>query len=222
MRRVLIAPSLLAADFGHLAEEIAALERLDIDWLHCDIMDGAFVPNISFGLPVLEAIRKYSHKPLDVHLMIQAPELYIERFIEAGADILTFHWEATPHPDRLVQRIHALGKKAGIALNPATPVEVLQDILPEIDLVCVMSVNPGFGGQQFIPYVAHKVRRLAALRAEVQASALIEIDGGITPETAAWVPEADVLVAGNSLVRASDKAAILSALRQAHTKRWEV
>ncbi|GIV25950.1 MAG: ribulose-phosphate 3-epimerase [Bacteroidia bacterium] len=213
MRRPLIAPSLLAADFTRLGEEITALEALGVDWLHCDIMDGVFVPNLSFGLPVLEAIRQVTTLPLDVHLMIIHPERYLEAFAQAGADVLTFHWEATPHADRLVQEIHRLGKKAGIALNPATPVEVLQDILPEVDLVCVMSVNPGFGGQRFIPYVAAKVQRLAELRARCRAHALIEVDGGITSETAAWVPQADVLVAGQGLVRAADRAQALQALR---------
>jgi len=213
MRQPLIAPSLLAADFTRLAEEITALEALGVDWLHCDIMDGVFVPNLSFGLPVLAAIRQVTPLPLDVHLMIIQPERYLEAFAQAGADVITFHWEATPHPDRLVQEIHRLGKKAGIALNPATPIEVLWDILPELDLVCLMSVNPGFGGQRFIPYVATKVQRLAELRAHRQAHALIEVDGGITPETAAWVPQADVLVAGQGLVRATDRHAALQALR---------
>lgn len=215
--QLLIAPSLLSADFGRLAEEIADLEAIGADWLHCDIMDGAFVPNLSFGVPVVEAIRRYSRLPLDVHLMLVQPELYVEAFAAAGADILTFHWEATVHPDRLVQRIHALGKKAGIALNPATPVELLREILPTIDLVCLMSVNPGFGGQRFIPYVAGKVQRLAELRLHTGASFLIEVDGGIDPETARLVAQADVLVAGNSLVRASDRRAALKALRQAKT-----
>jgi len=209
----LIAPSLLSADFGRLAEEISDLGALPIDWLHCDIMDGVFVPNISFGLPVLAAIRRLTHKPLDVHLMIVHPERYISQFIDAGADILTFHWEATPHPDRLVQEIHRLGKKAGIAINPATPVEVLRDILPQIDLVCVMSVNPGFGGQKFIPYVAQKGHRLRRLREEVGSRALIEVDGGISLETAPLVPWADVLVAGQAFFQAPDRAAFIEKLR---------
>lgn len=213
MKAPLIAPSLLAADFGRLAEEIQSLEALGVDWLHCDVMDGVFVPNISFGLPVLEAIRRYATRPLDVHLMIQQPERYVEAFAKAGADIITFHWEATPHPDRLVQQIHDLGKKAGIAINPATPAEVLVDILPEIDLVCVMSVNPGFGGQRFIPYTANKLKRLAALHLQTGAHALIEVDGGIAPETVELVPEADVLVAGQSLVRAAEREAVLRSLR---------
>ncbi len=192
----LIAPSILSADFGRLAEEIAQLDALPVDWIHCDVMDGVFVPNISFGLPVVAAIRRLTQKPLDVHLMIVQPERYLAAFAEAGADILTFHWEATSHPDRLVQEIHRLGKKAGIAINPATPVEVLRDILPEIELVCVMSVNPGFGGQKFIPYVARKGYRLSRLRAEVGSRALLEVDGGISLETVEQVPWADVLVAG--------------------------
>ncbi|MCS6895154.1 MAG: ribulose-phosphate 3-epimerase [Bacteroidia bacterium] len=216
MKAPLIAPSLLSADFGRLAEEIKDLEFIGADWLHCDIMDGIFVPNISFGLPVLEAIRRYTKLPLDVHLMIQRPEDYIERFAQAGADLLTFHWEATFHHDRLIQEIHRLGKKAGIAINPATPVEVLIDILPEVDLVCVMSVNPGFGGQRFISYVKQKVQRLSDLRYKVGSRALIEVDGGITPETAVLVPQADVLVAGHSLMHAQDRKAVLRQLKQSH------
>ncbi|MCX8112159.1 MAG: ribulose-phosphate 3-epimerase [Bacteroidia bacterium] len=213
MKRPLIAPSLLAADFGRLADEIADLEAIGADWLHCDVMDGVFVPNISFGLPVVEAIRRYARLPLDVHLMIQRPEAYLEPFAQAGADIITFHWEATSHPDRLVQEIHRLGKRAGIAINPATPVELLADILAVVDIVCVMSVNPGFGGQRLIPYVAKKVQRLAVLRAQVGSSALIEVDGGITPETAPLVKGADIIVAGHSLLRASDRKAVVGALR---------
>ncbi len=209
----LIAPSLLSADFGRLAEDISQLNTLPIDWLHCDIMDGVFVPNISFGLPVLAAIRRLTQKPLDVHLMIVHPERYISQFIDAGADILTFHWEATPHPDRLVQEIHRLGSKAGIAINPATPVEVLRDILPQIDLVCVMSVNPGFGGQKFIPYVAQKGHRLRRLREEVGSKALIEVDGGISLDTTPLVPWADVLVAGQAFFQAPDRAAFIEKLR---------
>jgi ribulose-phosphate 3-epimerase len=177
-------------------------------------MDGVFVPNISFGLPVVAAIRRLTQKPLDVHLMIVHPERYLAAFAEAGADILTFHWEATPHPDRLVQEIHRLGKKAGIAINPATPVEVLRDILPEIELVCVMSVNPGFGGQKFIPYIAQKGYRLARLREELKSRALIEVDGGISLQTVGQVPWADVLVAGQAFFQAPDRAAFVKSLRR--------
>jgi ribulose-phosphate 3-epimerase len=210
----LIAPSILSADFGRLAEEIAQLEALPVDWIHCDVMDGVFVPNISFGLPVVAAIRRLTQKPLDVHLMIVQPERYLAAFAEAGADILTFHWEATSHPDRLVQEIHRLGKKAGIAINPATPVEVLRDILPEIELVCVMSVNPGFGGQKFIPYIAQKGYRLARLREELKSRALIEVDGGISLQTVGQVPWADVLVAGQAFFQASDRSAFVKSLRR--------
>lgn len=210
----LIAPSILSADFGRLAEEIAQLDALPVDWIHCDVMDGVFVPNISFGLPVVAAIRRLTQKPLDVHLMIAQPERYLAAFAEAGADILTFHWEATPHPDRLVQEIHRFGKKAGIAINPATPVEVLREILPEIELVCVMSVNPGFGGQKFIPYVARKGYRLSRLRAEVGSRALLEVDGGISLETVEQVPWADVLVAGQAFFQAPDRAVFAAQLRR--------
>ncbi|MEN2992520.1 MAG: ribulose-phosphate 3-epimerase [Bacteroidia bacterium] len=213
MRR--IAPSLLAADFGYLAAQIQAVEAAGADWLHCDVMDGHFVPNISFGLPVVAAVRRYSRLPLDVHLMITEPERYIEAFAEAGADIITFHWEAAPHADRLVRRIHQLGKRAGIALNPATPVEVLRDILPFIDLVCVMSVNPGFSGQAFLPHIPQKLQRLSALRTELRAQVLIEVDGGVSPQIAPLLQEADVLVAGSSVFQAPDPAHAIALLRQA-------
>ncbi|MCS7188596.1 MAG: ribulose-phosphate 3-epimerase [Bacteroidia bacterium] len=216
MKAPLIFPSLLSADFGRLAEEINTLENLGVEGLHCDIMDGVFVPNISFGLPVLEAIRRYSTKPLDVHLMIQHPERYIEAFARAGADILTFHWEATPHADRLVQQIRIFGKKVGIALNPATPVEVLREILPELDLVCLMGVNPGFGGQTFIPYVAHKLQRLVELRSFLGAHTFIEVDGGISQDTAPLVASADIWVVGSSLLNAPERSAVLQSLRKAH------
>jgi ribulose-phosphate 3-epimerase len=200
----LIAPSLLSADFLKLEQETEMINRSEADWFHLDVMDGRFVPNISFGLPVIAAIHRLSKKPLDVHLMIVEPEKYIRDFAAAGADHLSVHIEACTHLHRVIQMIHNEGMKAGVAINPHTPVSLLSDIIEDIDLVCMMSVNPGFGGQQFIP---HTLKKIAALRNMIDASgskALIEIDGGVTLHNAGTIiaAGADVLVAGNTVFSA--------------------
>lgn len=202
----IIAPSLLSANFLKLAEETEMLNNSEADWFHLDVMDGRFVPNISFGLPVISAIRREAKKTLDVHLMIEEPEKYLEAFAKAGADILTVHVEACNHLHRCVQMIHGLQRKAGVALNPHTPVNMLENIIADIDLVCVMSVNPGFGGQAFIPSTISKIKALRELIEKSGSRALIEIDGGVTLENAAMVLDAgaDVLVAGNTVFGAVD------------------
>lgn len=211
----LIAPSVLAADFANLQAETQMLNASVADWIHVDIMDGVFVPNISFGLPVTAAIAKHATKPLDVHLMIQQPERYLEAFRDAGANVLTVHYEACPHLHRTLQQIKDLGCKAGIALNPHTPVSLLADILPMTDLVCIMSVNPGFGGQKFIEHTYAKVRALKAMIQTAACATLIEIDGGVGQGNAKALVEAgaDVLVAGSSVFAAANPAAAIEALR---------
>ena len=202
----LVAPSILAANFGILDDEISMINESEGDWIHCDIMDGRFVPNISFGFPILKSVKKIAQKPLDVHLMIVEPEKYFEAFKNIGADHISFHWEATVHPDRNIHAIHEMGMKAGIALNPATSVEVLQHLLPLLDIVCLMSVNPGFGGQKVIPYVLQKVSRLKEMIQQCGSHTLIEIDGGVNFETGKKLLEAgaDVLVAGSFVFKASN------------------
>lgn len=214
-KQPLIAPSILAADFGRLAADIEMLNRSQADWIHCDVMDGVFVPNISFGIPVMEAVKKVATKTLDVHLMIVQPERYIDAFKKAGADIYTVHAEACTHLDRTLHAIREAGMKAGVALNPHTPLDVLRYVLPITDVVCLMSVNPGFGGQSFIPYTYDKVRALRAMIDEAGASTLIEIDGGVNAETAPLLVAAgaDVLVAGSFVFRAADPEATIAALK---------
>jgi ribulose-phosphate 3-epimerase len=212
---VLIAPSLLSADFVRLAEEIAAVEAAGADWLHVDVMDGHFVPNITIGPPVVKAVRKVTKLPLDVHLMIERPERYVEAFAEAGADTITIHVEACTHLHRTLTHIRSLGKRAGVTMNPSTSEETLRYVLDVCDQVLVMSVNPGFGGQSFLREVLPKVR---AIRAMIDARGLpidLEIDGGITPETApeAVAAGARVLVAGNAVFNKPDYAAAIAALR---------
>lgn len=195
----LIAPSLLSADFANLARDIKMVNQSEADWFHIDVMDGVFVPNISFGFPVIKAIKKYSEKPLDVHLMIVQPERYIKEFKNTGTDVLTVHYEASSHLHRTIQEIKQEGMKAGVAINPHTPVYALENIISEIDLVLVMSVNPGFGGQKFIENTIDKVKRLRKLIEVKRSKAMIEVDGGVTGENAARLVEcgADILVAGN-------------------------
>ena len=201
----LVAPSILTADFGHLESEIEMLNTSQADWIHVDVMDGVFVPNISFGFPLIRKIKEYSQKPLDVHLMIVQPERYFTEFREAGADILCFHYEAAVHLHRSVQRIKELGMKVGVALNPHTPVGLLENILPDLDLVLIMSVNPGYGGQKFIENSYRKIRQLKTMIMECNPNVLIEVDGGVTFNNAAALLSAgvDVLVAGNTVF--SDK-----------------
>ncbi|HUS02355.1 MAG TPA: ribulose-phosphate 3-epimerase [Chitinophagaceae bacterium] len=202
----IVAPSLLASNFLKLADECQMLNESEADWFHLDVMDGVFVPNISFGLPVIEQIKKTTSKICDVHLMIVKPENLTEAFKKAGADILTVHYEACKHLHRNIQLIKSLGMQAGVAINPHTRVELLRDILPDIDLVCVMSVNPGFGGQSFIPHSLDKIRALRTMINELNAHAKIEVDGGVTLENAKQIIDAgaDVLVAGNTVFRSGD------------------
>lgn len=212
----LIAPSLLSANFLQLESECQMLNKSEADWFHLDVMDGRFVPNISFGLPVIEHIRKATSKVCDVHLMILEPGQYAEAFKKAGADILTVHIEACPHLHRNIQQIKSLGMKAGVAVNPHTPVAGLADIIQDIDLVCLMSVNPGFGGQQFITHTLQKIKALKAMIQESGSSALIEIDGGVTLDNAASIiaAGADVLVAGNTVFKSADPVATIAALKK--------
>lgn len=213
---VKIAPSLLSADFLFLADACQMLNESEADWFHLDVMDGRFVPNISFGLPVIAAIRKATTKVCDVHLMIEEPAKYAEDFKKAGADVLTVHIEACPHLHRNIQQIKALGMKAGVAVNPHTSIELLRDIIRDIDLVCLMSVNPGFGGQKFIPRTLDKIRQLKAMVQAEGSSALIEIDGGVTLNNAAEIiaAGADVLVAGNTVFASPDPKGIIAALKK--------
>ena len=210
----LIAPSMLAADFSNLARDIAVVNQSDADWFHLDVMDGVFVPNISFGMPVIKSMAKHTTKPLDVHLMIVEPDRYIHTFADLGADVLTVHVEACTHLHRSLQSIKARGMKAGVALNPHTPVASLSHIISDIDLVCLMSVNPGFGGQSFIEATYEKVRELRTLIDENKVSTLIEIDGGVTNQNASQLVAAgaDVLVAGSYVFSASDPTATIANL----------
>lgn len=213
----IIAPSILSANFLNLERDIEMINNSEADWFHLDVMDGRFVPNISFGLPVISAMKKSAKKIFDVHLMIVEPEKYFEEFAKAGADILSVHYEASTHLHRSLQAIKALGMKAGVAINPHTPVHLLTDVIGDIDLVCMMSVNPGFGGQKFIPKTLDKIRALKAIINDAKASTLIEIDGGVTLDNAAEIVEAgaDVLVAGNTVFSSSDPAATIKKLKQA-------
>ena len=211
----LIAPSVLSANFGNLDKDIELINRSDSDWFHLDVMDGVFVPNISFGLPIIKAIKKLSTKPLDVHLMIVNPDNYTLAFKEVGADILTVHLEACSHLHRSIQNIKNLGMKAGVAINPHTPIESLKDIISDIDLVCLMSVNPGFGGQKFIENTFEKVRDLKILIEQKKSNALIEIDGGVDLKNYKKLIEsgANVLVAGNTVFNSENPTETIKLLK---------
>tara|TARA_Y100000739_G_C20508601_1_gene418446 strand:+ start:347 stop:1018 length:672 start_codon:yes stop_codon:yes gene_type:complete len=214
-----IAPSILAADFANIQRDAEMINNSEADWFHIDIMDGVFVPNISFGFPVMKAIKQHATKPLDVHLMIVDPDRYITAFKKAGADVLTVHYEACNHLHRTVQAIKAEGMKAGVALNPHTPVEVLKDVIEEIDLVCLMSVNPGFGGQKFIRNTFNKVRDLKVMIEASESNALIEIDGGVGTDNAKLLVDcgADVLVAGSSVFKAENPSKAVTQLKKLET-----
>jgi ribulose-phosphate 3-epimerase len=211
----IIAPSLLAANFIRLEDECKMLNESQADWFHLDVMDGRFVPNISFGIPVIEAIRKATTKVCDVHLMIEEPEKFAEAFKMAGADILSVHIEACRHLHRNIQQIKSLGMKAGVAINPHTPINHLADILAEVDVVCMMSVNPGFGGQKFIPHTLDRIRQLRQMIDQANLKTLIEIDGGVTLENASAILQAGahVLVAGNTVFKATDPIGMIKALK---------
>lgn len=212
----IVSPSVLSADFANLERDTKMLNESKAEWIHIDIMDGQFVPNISFGLPVLKAISKHATKVIDVHLMIATPDDYLENFKDAGADILTVHYEACPHLHRTIQRIKDLGMKAGVALNPHTPVHLLTDIIQDLDLVLIMSVNPGFGGQKFIPHAIEKVKELKALITEKKSSALIEIDGGVNLDTGKLLVDAgaDALVAGSFVFGSDNPVETIAKLNQ--------
>ena len=216
MKNTIIAPSVLAADFANLQRDIEMINNSEADWFHIDIMDGVFVPNISFGMPVLEAITKHAKKTIDVHLMIVDPDRYIKTFAALGSTILTVHYEACTHLNRTLQAIKAEGMKAGVALNPHTNIDLLEDVINNIDMVCIMSVNPGFGGQSFIENTYSKVEKLKKLINRKNAATLIEIDGGVTDKNAVQLVKAgaDVLVAGNFVFKAENPKQIISDLKK--------
>ena len=213
----MIAPSILAADFSNLKHDIEMVNSSKAEWFHLDVMDGVFVPNISFGLPVLKAIKKIAKKPLDVHLMIVQPERYIKDFKNAGADILTVHFEACTHLHRTIQEIHSEGMLAGIALNPHTPVSSLKDIIQDVDLICLMSVNPGFGGQTFITKTFDKIKELKQLISETSSKAKIEVDGGVNIKNIEALKSfgADILVAGNAVFKSESPKKMIDSLHDA-------
>jgi ribulose-phosphate 3-epimerase len=216
MKNTIIAPSILAADFANLQRDIEMINNSQADWFHIDIMDGVFVPNISFGMPVLEAITKHAKKTIDVHLMIVDPDRYIKTFADLGANILSVHYEACTHLHRSLQAIKAEGMKAGVVLNPHTNVSLLEDIINDIDLVCIMSVNPGFGGQSFIENTYSKIKQLKELIAKKNANTIIEIDGGVTNKNAKQLVEAgaDVLVAGNFVFKSENPTQTIADLKK--------
>jgi ribulose-phosphate 3-epimerase len=216
MSTKLIAPSVLAADFGNLQRDLEMINKSEADWFHIDIMDGVFVPNISYGMPILKAITKHAKKTIDVHLMIVDPDRYIKEFAELGSDILTVHYEACTHLHRTIQAIKAEGMKAGVALNPHTNVDLLKDTIKDIDLVLIMSVNPGFGGQSFIENTYNKVKQLKTIIENAGAKTLIEVDGGVTDKNAAKLTKAgaDVLVAGSYVFKASNQIETIKGLKE--------
>jgi ribulose-phosphate 3-epimerase len=215
MPKTLVAPSVLASDFANLQREITMINESQGDWIHVDIMDGVFVPNLSMGIPVVEAIKRHAKKPLDVHLMIIEPGRFVETFRKAGADNISVHVEACPHLHRNLEQIKALGCKAGVAINPHTSIRELENVIHDIDLICVMSVNPGFGGQKFIEHTFEKVRQLKKMIVDSGSKALIEIDGGVNMQNARLLVEAgaDVLVAGNFVFSAQDPKSVISQLK---------
>lgn len=216
MKNTLIAPSVLAADFANLQRDIEMINQSEADWFHIDIMDGVFVPNISFGMPVLDAINKHAKKTIDVHLMIVDPDRYISTFKKLGANVLTVHYEACTHLHRTLQAIKAEGMKAGVAINPHTNINLLEDVIQDIDLVCIMSVNPGFGGQSFIENTYNKVKKLKQLIVEKNAPTLIEIDGGVTSKNAKQLVDAgaDVLVAGSFVFNSENPIETIKNLKE--------
>ena len=212
----IISPSMLSADFLNLGAEIDMINESEADWFHLDVMDGRFVPNITFGMPIISAMKKRARKPFDVHLMIVEPEKYFEAFAKAGADILSVHIEVSPHLHRNLQAIKALGMKAGVAVNPHTPIAMLSDVINDIDVVCLMSVNPGFGGQKFIDQTIHKIRQLKQMINECGSHTLIEIDGGVTLDNAHTIIKsgADVLVAGNTVFSSPNPKDTIKSLKE--------
>jgi ribulose-phosphate 3-epimerase len=213
---VRFAPSILTADLSRLKEVIEEAEAAGVDWIHLDVMDGVFVPNLTFGPILVEAVRRVTRLPLDVHLMIVNPERYLEDFARAGADVITVHFEATPHAHRAVQKVKELGKKAGLAINPATPLSAFEALLPELDLALLMSVNPGFGGQKYIPQSTERLRRLKAMRDALNPACLIEVDGGVNQTTVGevYLAGADVAVAGSALFNDKPVKENLKALKE--------
>jgi ribulose-phosphate 3-epimerase len=213
---VRIAPSILSADFGHLADEIARCEAGGADWIHIDVMDGRFVPNLTYGSKVIETVRKLTELPLDVHLMVIEPENYFDDFVAAGASGLTIHQEAAPHLQRQLARIRELGCRAGVALNPGTPISTVREVLDDVDLLLVMTVNPGFGGQKFIPATFDKITRARQMLRDAKSNAALEVDGGINRDTIekVWLAGADTFVAGNAVFSAKDPSAEIRELRK--------
>jgi len=220
----IIAPSILSADFANLQRDIEMINNSEADWFHVDVMDGVFVPNISFGFPVLKAVKKYAKKPLDVHLMIVNPEKYIQEFANEGADIITVHYEACPHLHRVIQMIKAVGCKASVALNPHTSVSLLKDILADLDMVLIMSVNPGFGGQQFIPQSLNKITELRKMANEINPDLIIEVDGGVSiANTASLIKAgANAFVAGNAIFAASNQTQMIADMKNIDISLQEV